>query len=701
MSAPGFTRRGFLGATGGGIVLLFLADALPPLALAAPEKSLPTDWNAFLRIAPDGRVTCYVGKIERGQGVHTSLKMMLADELDVALETTDIVMGDTAVCPWDRGTWGSLSTRSFGPSLRAAGAEARQVLVELAAAKLGVPADKLTVENGVVFDPAHPAKKVSYGELARGERIERRATGKVAVKTPAQMKIMGTPRRREDAVVKVTGAAQYAGDIRVPGMLYARVLRPPAHGAELKQLDTAKVATVPSARVVRDGDFVAVVHANPELADAALEQLKPTWKTPPPTVDRETIFEHLMKAAPEGSVVAEGGDLGAGAKAAHAVVEETYLNDYVAHAPMEPHTALARFEGPKVTVWASTQNPFGLQEEVARLLHADEDSVHIITPFVGGGFGGKSRNLQALEAVRCAKLAGAPVQVAWRRKEEFFNDSFRPAAVVKIRSGVGADGKLALWDYQVYAAGERGAAQFYAIPNHRTRSHSGDPATLHPFAVGPWRAPGNNTNTFARESQIDLMAERAGADPVEFRRRNLTDAKLRKVLDLAAEKFGWKPRQRPARTGTGWGVALATDAGTQVALCAEVTVDKASGHVQVTRVVCAQDMGLVVNPAGATIQTEGGITMGLGYALRESVRFKGGDVLDENFDSYQLPRFSWVPRIDSYFVDDRESPPQGGGEPAIVPVGAAIANAFHDATGVRITRLPMAPARVKEALARR
>jgi CO/xanthine dehydrogenase Mo-binding subunit len=758
----GLSRRGFLKVTGAGIFLSFVVDSLPGIARSAmaAEKTVPTDFNAFLRIAEDGRVTCYVGKVEYGQGVNTSLRMMLADELDVAFESTDIVMGDTAVCPWDRGTWGSLTTRVFGPSLRAAGAEARQVLIELTSKRLQVPVDRLTVEKGMVFDRTNPSKRVGYGELARGKRIERHATGKVEVKKPSEFKIMGTSRRRDDGLVKVTGAAKYAGDIRVPGMLYARVLRPPAHGAELTNVDVSGVAQVKGARVVRDGDFIAVVAALPELAELGRLKIKAEFKKPASTLDQDTIFDHLVKVAPEGSVVAEGGNLKAGAKASSAVVEQTYYNDYVAHAPMEPHTALARFEGPprvnaprgpasepgpprvndprgpasepgpprvndprgpasepgpprvndprgpasesgpEVTVWASTQNPFGLQEEIAKTFHIDEASVHVITPFVGGGFGGKSRNLQALEAVRCAKLAGAPVQVAWTREEEFFYDSFRPAAVVKIKSGVAKDGRLALWDYQVFWAGDRGAAQFYSVADHRTVSSGGREAGAHPFAVGPWRAPANNTNTFARESQIDIMAERARMDPVDFRRKNLTDTNMRRVLDAAADKFGWKPRKHPSGGGTGRGVALGTDAGTLVAMCAEVSVDRATGEVRVQRVVCAQDMGLVVNPAGATIQTEGGITMGLGYALREGLRFKGGEVLDDNFDTYHIPRFSWVPRIESVLIDNKEAPPQGGGEPAIIAVGAAVANAVYDAIGARLYRLPMTPERIKVALSR-
>ena len=302
--------------------------------------------------------------------------------------------------------------------------------------------------------------------------------------------------------------------------------------------------------------------------------------------------------------------------------ETIYLNSYVAHAAIETHAALARIEGGKATVWVSTQNPFGVREEIARAIGFAIENVRVITPFVGGGFGGKTFNLQAVEATRLAKATGRPVQVMWSREEEFFHDTFRPAAVVKIRSGIDAAGKMAFWDYSVFCAGDRGAPHFYTIPHHRTAA-SGTfqgPPGLHPFGVGAWRAPGNNTNTFARESQIDLMAAAAGADPVEFRLRHLTDPRMIPVLKAAAERFGWTPAKAPSKRG--YGVACGIDAGTYVAAIAEVAVDPAKGTVQVKRVVCAQEMGMVVNPAGAKIQMEGCITMGLGHALAEEVHFK-------------------------------------------------------------------------------
>ena len=362
---------------------------------------------------------------------------------------------------------------------------------------------------------------------------------------------------------------------------------------------------------------------------------------------------------------------------------------------------MAQIEGGKATVWASTQNPFGAKGEIARAIGLPPDKVRVIAPFVGGGFGGKTFNKQAVEAAVLAKAVGKPVQVAWSRAEEFFLDTFRPAALVKIRSGIDREGKLVLWDYHVYYAGERGAPHFYDIPNHATVAHGGGwggGAASHPFPTGAWRTPGNNTNTFARESQINIMAAKAGIDPVEFRLKNLKDETMIGVLKAAAEKFGWTSAKLPS--GRGVGVACGSDAGASVALMAEVDVNKELGTIRVKRVVCAQDVGLVINPEGATIQVEGCVTMGLGYALGEEVHFKGGEILDLNFGTYKLPHFSSVPRIETVLINSK-GPSQGGGEPAIIGVGAVIANAVFDATGARLFQLPMTPERVKAALAAR
>jgi nicotinate dehydrogenase subunit B len=699
------SRRKFLKIFGGGIVVTVSANDLLALQEAPVRRqfgrALPDDFNAFLRVGEDGRVACFTGKIEMGQGVVTSLAQMLADELEVSLDSVDMVMGDTDLCPWDMGTFGSMSTRFFGPPLRAAAAEAREVLLELAAEKLGVPRDQLTASNGVVSITTDPGQKISYAEIAKGQTIARRLDRKAVLESVKNFTIVGRPVNRTDAVAKVTGDAKFSGDIRREGMLYASLLRPPAHGATLGAVDASGIEAVEGATMVVDGDLVAVLHATPDGAQRAIEKVEATWVTPELDLDEDSIFEHLLKVAPAGETLERGGDLDAGMSVATAEARHTYLDGYVAHAPMETHTAVVEFADGRCTIWASTQTPFRLQTEAAEALGLPENKVRVIPPFVGGGFGGKTANRQAIEAARLAKRTGRPVQVAWSRAEEFFYDTFRPAAVVKIDAGVGEGGRITYWDYTTYFAGSRGADHFYDIPHHRTVAAPGGwrggPGT-HPFATGAWRAPGNNTNTFARESHIDVLAAQAGIDPVEFRLRNLADKKMRRVLETTANHFGWLEAGAPS--GRGQGMALGIDAGTYVGLAVEVDVDQSTGKVTVKRMVCAQNMGLAINPEGATIQMEGCLTMGLGYALTEQIRFSGGEVLDANFDTYEIPRFSWLPEIETVIIDAENDPPQGGGEPAIVVVGAAIANAIYDAVGARVYRMPMTAGRVREALRR-
>jgi isoquinoline 1-oxidoreductase len=692
-------RRDFLKIAGGGIFILFTLKDVSVFAQQSEQHSLPTDFNAFLKIGEDGRVTCYTGKIEMGQGIITSLAQMIADELDVTIENVDMIMGDTDICPWDMGTFGSMSTRFFGPALRKAGAEGRMVLLQLASEVLKVPVNKLATENGIVFDKKNKNKKVTYAQLAKGKIINKQLPESVVVKKPSEFKIIGKPYFRRDGIEKVTGKAKYSADIQLPGMLYAKILRPPAHGAKMTDVDLSEVKKIKDVLIVNEDNLIAVLHKYPDVAEAALLKIKAKYDIPKSDLTDKSIFDHLLKVAANGKVAKSQGNLKSGEEESVAVIDETYLDGYKAHSPIEPHAAVVKIEGKKATVWASTQTPFRAKEAVAEALGIPEKNVRVIPPFLGGGFGGKSTNLQIIEAARLAKIIGKPVQVAWTREEEFFFDSFRPAAVVKIRSGVTKEGKIAFWDYSEYFAGERGAIEFYNIPNTKTTAYGsgmGGDKGIHPFATGPWRAPGNNTNTFARESQIDIMAAKAGVDPLEFRLNNLSDEKMRTVLKATADKFGWKPAKSPS--GRGFGIACATDAGTYVAAIAEVEVNKNSGEVKVKRVVCVQDMGLVINPEGATIQMEGSITMGLGYALKEDIHFKGGEVLDVNYDTYEIPRFSWLPKIETEILDNQNADPQGGGEPAIVVMGAVVANAIYDAIGARVKQLPLNPERIKEAM---
>ncbi len=371
MSASrGIDRRTFFKLVGGGIVVFV---GLDPSALFSQDRAhiYPEDFNAYLLIGANGRVTVFTGKIEMGQGVMTSQAQMAAEELGVAFESIDMVMGDTDKCPWDMGTFGSLTTRMFGPALRAAAAEARAVLLRLAANKLGVPKTSLVVKNGVISVAADAARSVSYGELSQGAQIARVVGEKAVLRAASEFQVMGGSPKRLDAPEKVTGDAKYAADVRLPGMLYARILRPPAHGATLSQLDTSAVAKLPGVTLIRRDGLIAVLHADPEAAAAALERLKADWRMPPAQVDQESIFEHILKSAGQPKQSSASGDLATGRANAARVFETSYRKGYVAHAPMEPHAALAAVKDGKATVWAGTQTPFPTRDRVAEALGFD------------------------------------------------------------------------------------------------------------------------------------------------------------------------------------------------------------------------------------------------------------------------------------------------------------------------------------------
>src|SRR5450759_1128663 len=696
LELSGMKRRDFFKLLGGGVFIFF--QPWHPFELfdlqTQQRRSLPTEFNAFLQIAEDGSVNCYTGKIEMGQGAITSLAQIMADELEVSFERVKMVMGDTDLCPWDGGTNGSQTTRSFSPHMRVAAAEAKTVLMQLGSDYLHVPVSQLEVKDGIISDIKNNKSKVSYGELAKGKKIEKHLDGKPELKDYTKFKFVGKPYLHQDSRIKVTGEARYSADIQLPGLLHARILRPPSHGAKLLTADVSEAEKIKGVQVVREGDFIAVVSDDRDKVDQAIVKVKAEFTFDEIKVDDKTIFDRILKAESVANVLKSNGDIETGRKISDTLTESEFLNSYVAHAPIEPHAATAIIEGDKITVWVSTQTPYRAQETIAREMNVPLEKVRIRTPFVGGGFGGKSAHAQAGEAAKLAKITGKPVVVAWTRQEEFFYDTFRPAAVVKITSGTDKSGRITLWDYNTYYAGSRGSETIYDVPNAKTTDYG--TASVHPFATGAWRAPGNNTNTFARESQINIMAFKAGIDQLDFRLKNLKDEKMIAVLKAAADKFGYIPARNPG--GRGYGIACGTDVGTYVAHIAEVKVDKKTGHVQVIRVVCAQDMGLCVNPQGTTIQMEGCITMGIGYALTEEIQFEGGDIKNHSFDTYEIPRFSWVPKIDTMIMDRKDQAPQGGGEPSIICMGAVIANAVFDATGVRMYQLPMTPERILAAM---
>jgi isoquinoline 1-oxidoreductase len=698
----GLGRRDFFRVLGGGLLIM-----LSPSLLAAENegegqqaRSLTKDYNAFLHIGEDGMITCYTGKIEMGQGIITSLAVMMAEEMNVPVSKVKMVMGDTDLCPYDAGTWGSLTTRSFGPNMRAAAAEARAVLVELAAEILGTKPADLVITDGTIYSPANPAVCVSYAELTKGKKLERFLDTKPSAEDYTKYTLSGKSYKHADAVEKVTGKAKYTGDLKLPGMLFARIVRPPSHGAKLKSADSTEAEKITGVKVVREGDLIAVITENQYVAEQAVKKVKADYEFSEMSVNDKNIFDWFVKAPSRANVTKNDGDVEKALSLSDKKFETEFRDCYLAHAPIETHSALAMLSDGKMTVWASTQSPFGLQDAIVRELEMTRETVRVITPFVGGGFGGKSAFRQGVEAAQLAKITGKPVMLVWTRDEEFFYDNFHAASVIRVKSSLDSSNMINAWDYHVWFAGTRGAETTYDVPNARTTSYSADRngPKIHPFDTGPWRAPNNNTNTFAREVQIDIMASAAGVDPLEFRLKNLKDERMKGCLTAVADKFGYKPGKSPS--GRGIGIACGADAGTWVAHMAEVSVDKSTGKVKVHRIVCAQDMGFCVNYQGSLIQMEGCITMGLGYTFSEELKFEGGNILDRGFDTYEIPRFSWLPKIECVILDRKDKAPQGGGEPAIIAVGAVVANAIFDATGARVLQTPLTPARVLEALGR-
>ncbi|MDP3313888.1 molybdopterin cofactor-binding domain-containing protein [Lutibacter sp.] len=690
-----YDRRKFLKQLGKGIIVIFSLSELSLLQgwsqNNTQEKQI--DFNAFLRVNEDGTVDCFTGKIEMGQGIITSLAQVLAEELEVGINDVKMIMGDTDLCPYDAGTWGSLTTRFADPVIRAAAAEAREILMDIASKKLNVPIENLVAKNGVIYVKDDSSKKITYAQLTRGQKIVQSLTKKPEIKKAKDFKLIGKSIISTDAVAKVTGKAQYTGDIKLPEMVYANIVRSSVFGSKKISVDSSGLKEFKGIELIDDGDLVAVVHSDPEVSYKASKKVKVIWDEPKLNVDSESIFNYLETNITSSSVFENSGDLEQGRTNSAKIIEAKYLDGYKAHAAMETHSATCHFQENKLIMWASTQTPFGTRAELAKTFNMPEEDVIVKQIFVGGGFGGKIYNQQAVEAAKISKKCGKPVQLVWSRREEFMYDMFRPAAIINTKAGVDSYGKLNLWEFDIYCAGTRGTKLFYNVPHNRTRMFNKN--DVHPFGTGAWRAPGNNTTTFARESHIDVMAHSVGIDALQFRLNNLKDDNMRATLELAAKTFNW---DKPKKEGHGYGIALGEDAGTCVALIAEVFVNKKTGEVKPIRIVCGQDMGQVVNPHGAILQTEGGITMGLGYALYEDIEFTGRTIKSWGFSSYKFTQFSNTPPIECVFIDKMDSKPQGGGEPAIICVGGAIANAVFDACGARVNRLPVTPKRILEAL---
>jgi len=691
-------RRDFCRILGAGIAVFAIAkDALAAQETAPGPRTfhneeLPKEIGAWLHIGEDGSITGFTGKAEIGQNIRTALAQTIADELRVPFESVRMVTADTALTPFDAGTFGSRTTPTITPQLRRVAAAARDLLVGVAAKEWNVAPAGLVAADAKVSDPAS-GRSLKYAELARDKTLAQNLPAEDPITPAAQWAIAGKPVPKVDGRAFVTGRHQYAPDLRPAGMLYGKVLRPPSFGATLTAYDDSAAKAKPGVFVVRDGDFVGAAAPSADEAQRALDAIHAQWKEVPQISNKEifSYLKHNAAAKTDDRFRKQKGSVEEGLASAAHRLDATYNVAYIAHAPLEPRAAVAQWADGKLTVWTGTQRPFANRDELADVFHIPESSVRVIVPDTGSAYGGKHTSDAALEAARLARAAGRPVKVVWTREEEFTWAYFRPAGVIEIKSGIAGDGALTVWEFHNYHSGTSGVDTPYVVANQRTEYH---PVPLI-LRSGSYRGLAATANHFARETHMDALARAANMDPLDLRMKNLSDPRLRAVLETAAKSFGW-PRKK-TQEGQGFGVACGSEKGSYVATFAEVAVDKTSGTVRVVRLVEAFECGAIVNPDGLRNQVVGAMIQGLGGALFEAIEFKNGRIKNPHFASYRVPRFRDVPEIEVVLLDRKDIPSAGAGETPIMAVAPAIGNAIFDATGIRLNNLPMVPDGLRSA----
>ncbi len=608
------------------------------------------DGGAWLHVSPGGRVTAFTGKVEMGQDNRTALSMIVADELGVDPARVGLAMGDTDLCPYDMGTFGSRSLPGAGRALERCAAAARRLL-----------------EQGA------PEPGVRWLELA----------GDAPSTSPAGWRARGRPAQRATAAVIVRGEQRFPSDVSLPGMLHGWALRPPAHGSRLTGLEMDAARAVTGAIVVREDGFVGAAAADVRDAERAIHALRATWAPAAGPAERDLesyLRSHPIEAAGwESAQTQEDGDVDGELAAAEVRLESTYTTAYVAHASLETRVAVARWDGDRLTVWTGAQQPFAVRAALASALALDERDVRVIVPDIGGGFGSKHTEQEAIAAARLARAAGAPVRVALDRAEEFRHTYLRPAAVIDVRSGA-RDGRVTAWDFRNLNSGTAALDAPYRFATRRIAYQPADS----PLPQGPYRALAATANTFARESHVDELAAAMGIDPVELRLGHLADEQLMIVLRAAAERAEWPG---PAGDGRATGIACGIEKGGRVATAVDVLVE--GDRLHVLRVISAFACGAIVNPDNLCRQIEGATVMGLGGALFEAIRFDAGRILNGCLREYRVPRFADVPPIETVLLDRPDLPPAGGGETPITTIAPALANAVFRACGRRLRSLPL------------
>ena len=730
------TRREFL-AAGGALIIGF---SLAPSSLRAqkpPGPKLPGSLDAnpmldaWLRIDADGGITLFTGKAELGQGVKTALIQIAAEQLYVSPQRIRLITADTRQTPDEGYTAGSNSMKDSGTAIMNAAAQVREILIARAAERLGVPADRLKAQEGAVV--ADDGRRLGFGELVVDGLTKVRADGQSKLKDPAAYSVIGKSMSRVDIPAKVTGGAAYVQDLRLPGMVHARVVRPPSYGARLRELQTAAVERMPGVlKVVRDGSFVAVVAAHEYEAIQAMRALAAAarWEERATLPEQAEFYAYLQKLPAD---VIVDLDRQAGVSPGARSFEASYRRPYQMHGAIGPSCAVGLFKDGALTVWTHSQGVYPLRKSIAEMLRLPEDRVQCIHVEGSGCYGHNAADDAAADAALIARaFPDRPVRVQWMREQEHQWEPYGPAMLTKVKAALDSAGNIVAWDYEVTSnthsmrpggagnllpawhletpfapaapkpiplpegGGDRNAIPFYRLPSVHV-VHRFVPAM--PVRVSALRALGAYMNVFSIESFIDELAQAAGADPVDFRLRHLDDPRARDVVSLAAARFGWASYARAPGRGRGFAFARYKNLAAYVALALEVDVNREKGSVRVVRAVAAVDSGQAVNPDGIRNQIEGGIIQSSSWTLHEAVEFDTTAITSADWSRYPILRFPEIPEsVDVHVIDRPGAAFLGTGEAAQGPTAAAIGNAIAYATGARMRELPFDRKRVRGAI---
>jgi nicotinate dehydrogenase subunit B len=740
MTGQGLSRRRFTQSLG--IVVASFALA-PRAAFGQAAGAIPFSLrnnrklDGWIRLEPDETVTVFTGKAELGQGILTALAQIAAEELDVAFDKIRMVSADTSRGPDEQYTFGSQSVEQSGNAIRAASAQTRGILLAAAARRFGTRPEELQIKLGIIASA--DGKRATFWEIASADPdlLKGDITATAAPKKPSDYSIVGKSIHRIDLPGKLTGAPSYVQDMRLPGMVFARSVRPPRHGAKLVSLDESAIRSLPGVvAVVRDGNFLAVAATREEQAIAARNALTSAarWSDDAVTLpDMADLRGELERLRSESIVVGASGQSAPVTNQAKRVSAE-YSRPYVSHASIGPSCAVAWLKDGRVTVWSHTQGAFPLRGDLAKVLGMQNSEVDVVQLPGAGCYGHNGADDVALEAALVARaVPGTPVKLQWMRDDEFAWAPFGPGMAMRVEAALASDGRIVDWSYDVwgnshamrpgqaggvnllaawdlntpfaksppphipqpFGDGDRNAVPSYELPRKEIRNHLLLDA---PVRNGSFRTLGAHGNVFAIESFMDELANVAGSDPLAFRLAHLRDPRARAVLQAATDKAGWIPGKKgDGRNGRGLAFCRYKSIGMYAAAVVEVEVDRKTGIIKVPRVVMAADIGLVVNPDGAKNQLEGGILQAVSLTLKEQVAFDRREITSRDWSGYPILTFPEVPSVE-VFLMDRSDPSLGAGEGSLPPISAALANAFAHATGRRLRELPMTPERVKASL---